>query len=237
MNMTTEDTESTEKQKREDDRLQAKEKYCRQLQEKQEWLRNQKKYSDFAWRYSGYPFPAEYLAGFYTGCDIVGHSAIDWCFENIAQKISTINPKEFRPCWFYESQTATFREATEEEIAWGQASYKGSDAEPDDRLRSLGLCKALESRSMSTWGRADKILEFYHNMETKDREGIEWSDLIAEMLDPLRLPADWERIGFYAARHLCEQATELREKFKDEPQKMNEEVMKLYTAYGVNPAA
>jgi YidC/Oxa1 family membrane protein insertase len=29
--------------------------------------------------------------------------------------------------------------------------------------------------------------------------------------------------------------TELREKYKDEPQKMNEEVMKLYKEYGVNP--
>jgi YidC/Oxa1 family membrane protein insertase len=29
--------------------------------------------------------------------------------------------------------------------------------------------------------------------------------------------------------------TELREKYKDDPQKMNEEVMKLYREYGVNP--
>jgi YidC/Oxa1 family membrane protein insertase len=34
---------------------------------------------------------------------------------------------------------------------------------------------------------------------------------------------------------LSPKMTELREKYKDEPQKMNEEVMKLYKEYGVNP--
>ena len=34
---------------------------------------------------------------------------------------------------------------------------------------------------------------------------------------------------------LSPKMTELREKFKDDPQKMNEEVMKLYREYGVNP--
>jgi len=34
---------------------------------------------------------------------------------------------------------------------------------------------------------------------------------------------------------LSPKMTELREKFKDDPQKMNEEVMKLYRDYGVNP--
>ena len=30
--------------------------------------------------------------------------------------------------------------------------------------------------------------------------------------------------------------TELKEKYKDDPQKMNKETMKLYSTYGVNPA-
>jgi YidC/Oxa1 family membrane protein insertase len=30
--------------------------------------------------------------------------------------------------------------------------------------------------------------------------------------------------------------TELKEKFKDDPQKMNKETMKLYSTYGINPA-
>ncbi|HET9523827.1 MAG TPA: YidC/Oxa1 family insertase periplasmic-domain containing protein, partial [Terrimicrobiaceae bacterium] len=34
---------------------------------------------------------------------------------------------------------------------------------------------------------------------------------------------------------LAPKMTELREKYKDDPQKMNEEVMKLYREYGVNP--
>ena len=34
---------------------------------------------------------------------------------------------------------------------------------------------------------------------------------------------------------LSPKMTELREKYKDDPQKMNEEVMKLYKEYGVNP--
>ena len=34
---------------------------------------------------------------------------------------------------------------------------------------------------------------------------------------------------------LTPKMTELREKYKDDPQKMNEEVMKLYREYGVNP--
>jgi YidC/Oxa1 family membrane protein insertase len=34
---------------------------------------------------------------------------------------------------------------------------------------------------------------------------------------------------------LSPKMTELREKYKDDPQKMNEEVMKLYREYGVNP--
>ena len=34
---------------------------------------------------------------------------------------------------------------------------------------------------------------------------------------------------------LSPKMTEMREKFKDDPQKMNQEVMKLYKEYGVNP--
>src|SRR5690606_32025123 len=30
--------------------------------------------------------------------------------------------------------------------------------------------------------------------------------------------------------------TEIKEKYKDDPQKMNKEMMKLYSTYGVNPA-
>jgi YidC/Oxa1 family membrane protein insertase len=104
------------------------------------------------------------------------------------------------------------------------------------RLRSLGE-KQSEVMSFGMFGFISELLlwamnSLYAVLHSYAAAIIVLTIIIKLMLWPVQNKATNEMRKMAL---LSPKMTELREKYKDDPQKMNEEVMKLYREYGVNP--
>ncbi len=105
-----------------------------------------------------------------------------------------------------------------------------------DRLRNLGPTQD-QVMSFGIFGFVSEFLLWAMNSLHKVIGNYAWSIivltiLIKSALWPVQNKATNEMRKMAL---LSPKMTELREKYKDDPQKMNQEVMKLYKEYGVNP--
>lgn len=105
-----------------------------------------------------------------------------------------------------------------------------------DRLRSLGPTHD-EVMSFGIFGFVSEFLLWAMNSLHKVIGNYAWSIIVLTILIKLTLwPVQNKATNeMRKMAMLSPKMTELREKYKDEPQKMNQEVMKLYKEYGVNP--
>jgi YidC/Oxa1 family membrane protein insertase len=105
-----------------------------------------------------------------------------------------------------------------------------------DRLRNLGLTQD-QVMSFGMFGFVSEFLLWAMNSLHKVIGNYAWSIIVLTILIKLALwPVQNKATNEMRKMALLSpKMTELREKLKDDPQKMNQEVMKLYKEYGVNP--
>jgi YidC/Oxa1 family membrane protein insertase len=105
-----------------------------------------------------------------------------------------------------------------------------------DRLRNLGPTQD-QVMSFGMFGFVSEFLLWAMNSLHKVIGNYAWSIIVLTILIKLALwPVQNKATNEMRKMALLSpKMTELREKLKDDPQKMNQEVMKLYKEYGVNP--
>lgn len=105
-----------------------------------------------------------------------------------------------------------------------------------ERLRNLGPTQD-QVMSFGIFGFVSEFLLWAMNGLHKIIGNYAWSIIVLTILIKLALwPVQNKATNeMRKMAMLSPKMTELREKYKDDPQKMNQEVMKLYKDYGVNP--
>ena len=105
-----------------------------------------------------------------------------------------------------------------------------------ERLRNLGVTQD-QVMSFGIFGFVSEFLLWAMNTLHNVIGNYAWSIIVLTVLIKLALwPVQNKATNeMRKMAMLSPKMTEMREKFKDDPQKMNQEVMKLYKEYGVNP--